>query len=503
MHGRGGMRRDGVYLAILARLTADRGAGRGVASAVALTLAAGAVRGAVEPLTGGVVPFATFYVSTVLATLLGGALAGTVAMVLGATLGWLFFMGPSWSLGLTPDNALNLLVFLVTQGVLVLLCSVLRQALARAGEAERALQAKVAELEALMDLAPVGIWFARAPEVREVTRNRFAAELLRAPPGNGAALAPGPDGTPKLSGVELRRDGQRVPPHDLPLQRAMRGEASRDEEYEAVFADGSSIALLSNASPIRDASGRLLGAVSASLDVTALKRTEAALREAIGQLELLQREADHRIKNSLQLVASMLRLQRARMADEAVAAVLDDAVARVGAVAQAHAALQGSPDLRSADAGAMVEDLCRFVGGLNAEVAVECVREGDTSLEVERAIPLGLVVSELLTNAVRHAYPAGSAGRVTVRVSGAPKMLEIEVRDGGRGMEGNATRPGSLGRDLVRTLSARIGAEVLTWSQPGEGTRVTLRIPRREEPADATSTPAAAAGPSAIRRLSA
>jgi two-component sensor histidine kinase/PAS domain-containing protein len=472
-----------VDLPILARLTAEREmpVAKRVLIALGLTAAAALVRLAMEPLAPGVVPFATFYVSSVLAALAAGALAGIVAITSAVVVTWLFFLSPS-----TPAPAaaavLNLVIFVVTQGALVLLAVLLRRVLARAAAAERALQGKVAELEALMDLAPVGIWFARAPEVREVTRNRFAAQLLRAPQDTSAALAPAA-GAARLPGVELRRGGARVPPAELPLQRAMRGEESRDEEFEAVFADGSSIALLSNASPIRDAAGRLVGAVSASLDVTALKRTEAALREAIAARELLQREADHRIKNSLQLVASMLRLQRARMADAGAIAALDDAVARVGAVAQAHAALQGSPDLRSADAGAMVEDLCRFVGDLNADVRVTCLRDGDTGLDMERAIPLGLVVSELLTNAVRHAYPPGVAGEVEVRVVGLTEGLEISVVDRGRGMEGSATRPGSLGRDLVRTLSARIGAEVQTWSQPGEGTRVTLRMEQRGVPA--------------------
>jgi two-component sensor histidine kinase len=485
-----------VYLPILARLTAEREmpVAQRVLVALALTAAAAVLRMAMEPLAPGIVPFATFYVSTVLAALGAGAVAGAVAAAAAALTAWALFLPPGPAAS-SLAIVLNLLLFLVTQGVLVLLAALLRRVLGRAAAAERALQAKVAELEALMDLAPVGIWFARAPEVRDVTRNRFASQLLRAPPDTHAPLAPAAPGAAALSHVELRRGGAKVPPADLPLQRAMRGEESRDEEFEAVFADGSSIALLSNASPIRDAAGRLIGAVSASLDVTALKRTEAALRDAIAARELAQREADHRIKNSLQLVASMLRLQRARMSDAGAIAALDDAVARVGAVAQAHAALQGSPDLRSADAGAMVEDLCRFVGGLNADVQVACLRDGDTGLDMERAIPLGLVVSELLTNAVRHAYPPGAAGEVEVRVTGSAERLEVAVRDHGRGMEGSATRPGSLGRDLVRTLSVRIGAEVETWSRPGEGTRVTLRLPRR-----ATDPAPAETGPPTLRR---
>ena len=456
---------------------------RGVLLALALTAVATALRGGLELLAPTTAPVAPYFLTSVLAALLGGVVAGLVALGAGLLAAWFFFMRPAFSFTLTPGQGASLIVFGLTGLALVALGAAVRQAFHRAAAAERDMQAKVAELQALMDLAPVGIWFARAPEVRQVTRNRFAAELMRMPADSTAAFAPaGRDGT-RVTHMELRQDGRKVPPEELPLQRALRGEENHDVEYEAVFADGDSIALLSNALPIRDAEGRIIGAVSASLDVTGLKRTEAALREAVAARELLQREADHRIKNSLQLVAATLRLQRARVRDEAAAALLDEAVARVNAVAQAHGALQGSPDLRSVDAGAMVEDLCRFVGRLNEAVEVACERAGDATLDTERAIPLGLVVSELLTNAVRHAYAPGEAGRVVVRVTGVEDSLNVEVRDEGIGMAAEATRPGSLGRDLVRTLSAKIGATVETRSEPGRGTVVRLRVERRAEAA--------------------
>lgn len=465
----------------LAKVTSDDvPAWRGIALALGLTAAATAARAALEPLMAGVAPFATYYVSTVAAALFGGLESGLLAAALGTLLGWLLFMQAAGSFDLaTPGAAASLVVVLATKALIVLLGAGLREALRRAEAAERALGAKIAEVEALMDLAPVGIWFAPGPAVREVTRNRFAAELMRLPPGAGAPLA-----ARVASGVELRRDGRRLAPEEMPLQRALRGEESRDEEYELVFPDGSTTALLSNASPVRDAAGRITGAVSASLDITAQKRTEAALREAVAQREMLQREADHRIKNSLQLVAGVLRLQRGRVDDPAIARMLDEAAGRVAAVAEAHAALQRSPDLRHADAGAMVCDLCGFVGRLDPSVKIACVQEGEALLEVDRAIPLGLVVTELLTNAVRHAYPDGKGGTVRVRVVAEDDAVVVEVRDDGVGMPdageeaADGKRAGSLGRELVRSMTARLGASLAVRSAPGRGTVVTLRLPR-------------------------
>jgi two-component sensor histidine kinase len=345
-------------------------------------------------------------------------------------------------------------------------------------EAEEAWQRKATELEAVMTLAPVGVWFTYDPEVRRVTRNRFAAELLRAPHESSAPLSAG--APVRLTHVSLWRDGRRVEAAEMPLQRAMRGEESRDEEYEAVFADGTSSVLLSNAQPLRDAAGRIIGAVSASLDITARKRAETALREAMVQREMLQREADHRIKNSLQIVSSVLRLQRARLSDPAAVAMLDEAIGRIAAVAEAHAALHQSEDLRMVDVGTMVRDLSRHVGQLNPDVAIRCVQAGAALLEAQRAIPLGLIVSELLTNAVRHAYPAGTGGEVQVTVGQGVDGLEIEVRDDGVGLpDSAANRPGSLGAALVQSFAARIGATVAAASTTGEGTTVRIVLGRQ------------------------
>jgi PAS domain S-box-containing protein len=341
--------------------------------------------------------------------------------------------------------------------------------------AEESWHAKAAALEAVMMVAPIGVWFTYDSEVRQVTRNRFASDLLRAPHDSDAPLA---DTTAKrLAHVTLHRDGQPVAAEQMPLQRALRGEESSDEEFEAVFNDGTSAYLVSNARPLRDKDGRIVGAVSASLDIIARKRTEMALRDAIEQQQLLQREADHRIKNSLQLVTSVLRLQKSRASTPEVSAVLDDAITRVWAVAEAHGALHSSSDLRVISVAPMLSNLCRHVGRLNPLVSIHFTANADAVLDSDRAIPLGLVLSELLTNASRHAYPDGAVGRVDVSLMiKATSSVEVQVQDYGVGMSDGSARPNSLGTALVKSLAARIGAEVEICTEPGKGTRTTLRV---------------------------
>lgn len=224
--------------------------------------------------------------------------------------------------------------------------------------------------------------------------------------------------------------------------------------------------------------------VMAQLELRRLLRQsqadQAALRQALEARRLLHVEADHRIKNSLQLVGGMLALQRRRLADPAAAEALDAAISRVQAVADAHRALNGSPDLRTVLIGPMLDDLCRHAAALNPHLAFS--REGGeaTALDAERAIPLGLICSEVLTNASKYAYPDGQDGPVHVRVEqAADGMLAITIADHGVGLDPGANSPDGLGATIVAALARQIGAE-FSLAGSGAGTTATVRL--RVEP---------------------
>lgn len=207
-------------------------------------------------------------------------------------------------------------------------------------------------------------------------------------------------------------------------------------------------------------------------------RREAELRQEVRQREIVVREADHRIKNSLQLVASLLTLQRSRLELPEAVAALDQAIARVFAIAESHRALHQSTDLRTVVLGRVLADICEHLGQLSATVAIGCSCEAGIELDAERAIPLGLIVSELLTNAFRHAYPDGKRGMVRVRAGLDGETIEIAVSDDGVGMAENAGgSSGSLGTTIVNALVRQIGADFTLHSVPGEGTQATLRLP--------------------------
>lgn len=209
-------------------------------------------------------------------------------------------------------------------------------------------------------------------------------------------------------------------------------------------------------------------------------RREAELRAALAGHELLLREADHRIKNSLQLVVSLLSMQRSRLSEGEASAALEGAISRIGAVAEAHRALHQSRDLRSVEFGRMLADICAHTSTLNPRVETGCRVDGEVALDAERAIPLSLIVSELLTNASRHAYPGDEHGTVEIEAAVEEGWLRVSIVDRGIGIDPGQPRSGTLGGTIVQALARQIGALVERVSRPGEGTAITVRLPMVE-----------------------
>jgi two-component sensor histidine kinase len=207
-------------------------------------------------------------------------------------------------------------------------------------------------------------------------------------------------------------------------------------------------------------------------------RREIELREAVDMHKVLRQEADHRIKNSLQLVVSLLTLQQSRVTAPEAAEALVGTISRVRAIAEAHRALQQSTELGAVSLGSMLQHLCDQIAQLNPLIQVECNADEAIKLDTERAIPLALIVTELLTNAARHAYPEGQAGQVEVKAVITGDQLQITVRDKGAGMTTPAPEPhGTLGTSIMHALARQVGAEINVSSAPNQGTTVQLRLP--------------------------
>jgi hypothetical protein len=221
-----------------------------------------------------------------------------------------------------------------------------------------------------------------------------------------------------------------------------------------------------------------IGALILVHDITELRRRERAL---VGK-DATIREIHHRVKNNLQTVAALLRLQARRLAAPEARMALEESVRRVSSIAVVHETLSGALDeaMRFDDVADQVFAMVADVAG--AQVAI--ARKGSFGvLTAEVATPLAMVLSELVQNAVEHAYGEGVRGSVDVVVETPPDGgLRVEVVDSGRGLPDGFEIDSSdrLGLAIARTLvESELGGRLSLRQRPGGGTIATVEISAR------------------------
>lgn len=211
------------------------------------------------------------------------------------------------------------------------------------------------------------------------------------------------------------------------------------------------------------------------------QQAEARLAAAVEHQDLLVREASHRVKNSLALVSAMLTLQMQSDDDPRVARLLGDAQARITAIAQTHDQLW-----RGARVGIVaLDDLACGLANALADQApqhrIDCDAE-PIELSADAAIPLGLILTELVTNAVKYAYPDGEGGSIDIRITRADGSIQMTVTDQGIGLPADfdlkKQSRQSLGTRMIASLTRQLDGEMEMGRRAGgPGTRAVLRFP--------------------------
>jgi two-component sensor histidine kinase len=193
------------------------------------------------------------------------------------------------------------------------------------------------------------------------------------------------------------------------------------------------------------------------------ERHERSLKAALERHQFLIREMNHRVKNSLGLVVSMLRLQAREDCDSAFAAQLEDATLRVGAIARVHDQLYQSTDIERFDVGRYIEAICGDLAASFSQCEISVEAQPGIVISADRGISSALIVNELVSNAAKHAYRGLGAGRVWVSVARAGvDSFSIAVRDEGRGLpEGfEFGRGRGLGARMIRSLAEQLNASL-------------------------------------------
>ncbi|WP_059021740.1 sensor histidine kinase [Mycobacterium sp. M26] len=224
--------------------------------------------------------------------------------------------------------------------------------------------------------------------------------------------------------------------------------------------------------------GAAAGAAMLIRDVTEVKRRDRALLSKDATI----REIHHRVKNNLQTVAALLRLQARRTNNEEGREALMESVRRVASIAQVHEALSMSVD-EEVNLDEVIDRILPIMNDVaRVDAPIRINRDGALGvLDADRATALVMVITELVQNAIEHAFdPSAKKGSVTIRAERSARWLDVVVHDDGRGLpEGfSLEKSDRLGLQIVRTLvSAELDGSLGMHDVPDGGTDVVLRVP--------------------------
>ena len=210
------------------------------------------------------------------------------------------------------------------------------------------------------------------------------------------------------------------------------------------------------------------------------QRYERRLKNALDRHQILLREITHRVKNSLQVVTSMLHLQASASNDDILAEHLAQASSRVSAVGRAYERLAYDETVETIALDAYLRDVCADAIGASSNGQLDYAADTGMRVDADRAIPIALIANELITNAAKHAFSQKSSpGRIVVRLSEAAKAtLSLSVSDNGSGLPADfdMARPKGLGMRVVLALTEQLGGSI-THRSGEDGTEFILLIP--------------------------
>lgn len=218
-------------------------------------------------------------------------------------------------------------------------------------------------------------------------------------------------------------------------------------------------------------------------DITDRVLAEERLRRSLSEKETLLREIHHRVKNNLQIIASLLYFQSKKVAAPEDGRIFLEGRDRLRAMILVHETLYQEHDLsRIAFAGyvrSLVVQLAESVGAAKQGVRVTVVASGDLKLTVDLAVPCGMLLTELVINAFKYAYPGGAGGEVRVHLASAGDLVEVTVADDGVGLPADfdPARTSSFGWQLIRTLVEQLGGTFEIAEGPGTTVRVSFALP--------------------------
>ena len=222
----------------------------------------------------------------------------------------------------------------------------------------------------------------------------------------------------------------------------------------------------------------------------------AQLEQVVRDKEMLVQEVRHRVKNTIQMTSALLHLQERGVESIEARSALKDAQSRLLVLAKVYEALldpEGEADGTIVDVAALVETLVAALRESSSRSGRIAIRTDcdPVLLDTTEAVPVGLIVNEAVTNALKHGFPGGRSGEIVVALRNGGGACTLTVADDGQGFE-QPLRDGSLGMRLMRSLARQLGGDLSATGVGGATIAVSWRPARAAAPADREMAPAAA-----------
>ncbi len=258
----------------------------------------------------------------------------------------------------------------------------------------------------------------------------------------------------------------------------MRGEELPGQYETKIFAKGGEERHVLVSVGTVEYQGQPAGVVSV-IDISERKEAEVRMRASLAEKEVLLREIHHRVKNNLQVVSSLLFLQSQRFSDPELQTCFLESQSRICSMALAHEQLYQSKNLAEISIKSYIESLVGQLAQVfqspGQEVCFHLVVE-DLPLDIEKVVPCGLLITELLSNAYKHAFEEGQKGQVTISMQGGAGQIELAVADNGVGFPADLDyrQAKTFGLQLITALVNQLGGTLEL--ENNDGTRFGVRF---------------------------
>ncbi|MFN7012752.1 MAG: PAS domain S-box protein, partial [Bacteroidia bacterium] len=239
--------------------------------------------------------------------------------------------------------------------------------------------------------------------------------------------------------------------------------------------NGSTFISYLSASLLLSPTGEVIGSMGVSRDITESKNAEKQIKDALKEKEILLKEVHHRVKNNLQVISSILNLQSSYASDENTLNILRESQNRIKSMAFIHESLYQNKDFAQIKFSEYIVNLAHNLVqsyGLNYKLIDLKLEIDEVFLNLDDSIPCGLIINELVSNALKYAFSEKERGIIKIKVKNKGDYLYLSVADNGKGLPNNFNieNTQTLGLQLVSSLCEQLDAELKLSSKQGKGT---------------------------------